>query len=64
MPVAELGPLVLNGTHKADSAILERRVRTEIANVCQEMADKAGEPPLSEAGLTTRVGNGDSQQKE
>jgi hypothetical protein len=25
-------------------------VRTEIANVCQEMADKHGEPPLSEQG--------------
>ena len=23
-------------------------VRTEIANVCQQMADKCGEPPLSE----------------
>jgi hypothetical protein len=23
-------------------------VRTEIANVCQQMADKAGEPPLNE----------------
>jgi len=27
-------------------------VRTEIAKVCQEMADKNGEPPLSEQGLT------------
>jgi hypothetical protein len=25
-------------------------VRTEIAKVCQEMADKNGEPPLSEQG--------------
>jgi hypothetical protein len=25
-------------------------VRTEIANVCQEMADKCGEPPLDEQG--------------
>ena len=25
-------------------------VRTEIANVCQQMADKNGEPPLSEQG--------------
>ena len=25
-------------------------VRTEMAKVCQEMADKAGEPPLSEQG--------------
>lgn len=27
-------------------------VRTEIAKVCQEMADKCGEPPLSETRLT------------
>jgi len=25
-------------------------VRTEIAHVCQEVADKCGEPPLSEQG--------------
>ena len=25
-------------------------VRTEMAKVCEEMADKAGEPPLSEQG--------------
>jgi hypothetical protein len=25
-------------------------VRTEMAKVCQEMADKRGEPPLSEQG--------------
>ena len=25
-------------------------VRTEIASVCQQMADKCGEPPLSEQG--------------
>jgi hypothetical protein len=25
-------------------------VRTEIANICQEMADKCGEPPISEQG--------------